>query len=117
MIKNTRAAAIIVLMLLLFVLPATSIHAEGNLLQNPGFEDGEEGAPSSWTKDAWISGDGSGVLSVQSEEVHSGSKAAVIENLEPNHLKWVQNISVAPDSYYKISGFVKIASAAGQAGG
>ncbi|WP_342481027.1 phospholipid carrier-dependent glycosyltransferase [Paenibacillus sp. FSL L8-0340] len=114
MIKNTRAAAIIVLMLLLFVLPATSIYAEGNLLQNPGFEDGEEGAPSSWTKDAWISGDGSGVLSVQSEEVHSGSKAAVIENLEPNHLKWVQNISVAPDSYYKISGFVKIASAAGQ---
>lgn len=114
MIKNTRAAAILVLMLLMFVLPATSIHAEGNLLQNPGFEEGEDGVPAGWTKDAWIAGDSSGVLSVQSEEVHSGSKAAVIENLEPNHLKWVQTITVTPDSYYKISGYVKVAGTAGQ---
>ncbi|WP_019913677.1 phospholipid carrier-dependent glycosyltransferase [Paenibacillus sp. HW567] len=114
MIKSLRASAIIVFMLLLFTLPVTSIYAEGNLLQNPGFEDGEDGAPSGWTKDMWISGDSSGLLSVQSEVVHSGSKAAVIENLEPNHLKWVQNITVAPKSYYKISGYVKIVSTAGQ---
>ncbi|QSF45552.1 phospholipid carrier-dependent glycosyltransferase [Paenibacillus tianjinensis] len=114
MIKNTRAAAILVLMLLMFVLPVTSIYAEGNLLQNPGFEEGEEGVPAGWTKDVWIAGDSSGLLSVQSEEVHSGSKAAVIENLEPNHLKWVQNITVTPDSYYKISGYIKVASTAGQ---
>lgn len=41
MIKSTRAAVMTVLMLLLFVLPVTSIYAEGNLLQNPGFEEGE----------------------------------------------------------------------------
>lgn len=40
MIKSTRAAVMTVLMLLLFVLPVTSIYAEGNLLQNPGFEEG-----------------------------------------------------------------------------
>lgn len=112
--KNLRAAVVFIFMLLMFVFPVTSIYAEGNLLQNPGFEDGEDGAPSGWTKDAWIAGDSSGTLSVQSEEVHSGSKAAVIENLEPNHLKWIQTITVTPGSYYKISGYIKVASIAGE---
>ncbi|AIQ56104.1 phospholipid carrier-dependent glycosyltransferase [Paenibacillus borealis] len=114
MIKNTRAAATVILMLLLFILPVTSIYAEGNLLQNPGFEEEGDGAPAGWSKDMWISGDAAGLLSVQSEDVHSGSKAAVIENLEPNHLKWVQTVTVSPDSYYKISGYVKIVSTAGE---
>ena len=114
MIKNMRVAVMSVLMLLLFVLPVTSMYAEGNLLLNPGFEDGEEGVPSNWSKDMWISGDSSGKLSVQSEEVHSGSKAIVIENLEPNHLKWIQNIKVTPNSYYKISGYTKVVSTAGE---
>lgn len=114
MIKNTRAAAMIVVMLLLFILPVTSIHAEGNLLLNSGFEEGDKDSPSNWTKDMWISGDSSGILSVQSEVVHSGSKAAMIENLEPNHLKFVQNIKVNPDSYYKISGYTKVVSTAGE---
>lgn len=113
MTKNVRAAATVILMLFLFILPATSIYAEGNLLQNPGFEEGEEGAPAGWSKDMWIAGDAAGSISVQSEEVHSGGKAAVIENLEPNHLKWVQTVTVVPDSYYRISGYVKIASTVG----
>lgn len=62
----------------------------------------------------WISGDNSGILSIQSDEVHSGSKAAVIENIEPNHLKWVQTIKATPDSYYKISGWIKVVSTAGE---
>lgn len=114
MIKRTRAAVMTVLMLLLILLPVTSIYAEGNLLQNPGFEEGGEGTPSNWTKDMWISGDEAGILSIQSDEVHSGSKAAVIENFEPNHLKWVQSIKVTPDSYYKVSGWVKVVSTAGE---
>lgn len=117
MTKNVRAAATVILMLFLFILPVTSIYAEGNLLQNPGFEEGEEGAPAGWSKDMWIAGDAAGSISVQSEEVHSGSKAAVIENLEPNHLKWVQTVTVVPDSYYRISGYVKIASIAGGGSG
>jgi dolichyl-phosphate-mannose-protein mannosyltransferase len=100
----------LILMLLLFVLPVSGAFAEGNLVVNPGFEEGEEGAPSGWTQDAWIAGDSSGRISVQSEEVHSGSRAAVIENLEPNHLKWIQSIAVTPDTYYKISGWVKVVS-------
>lgn len=114
MIKRKRAAVMTVLMLLLILLPVTSIYAEGNLLQNAGFEEGGEGTPSSWTKDMWISGDEAGVLSIQSDEVHSGSKAAVIENLEPNHLKWIQTIKVEPSSYYKVSGWVKVVSTTGE---
>lgn len=114
MIKNIRATVMIALMLLLFMVPVTSIFAEGNLLQNPGFEDGEEDTPSNWTKDMWISEDSAGILSLQSDEVHSGSKAIVIENLEPNHLKWVQTITVTPNSFYKISGYTKVVSTAGE---
>lgn len=112
--KSIRAALMTVMMVLLFLLPVTSIYADGNLLQNPGFEEGGDDAPSNWTKDMWISGDGSGILSVQSDEVHSGSKAAVIENLEPNHLKWVQTIKATPNSYYKISGWTKVVSTTGE---
>ncbi|WNS41628.1 phospholipid carrier-dependent glycosyltransferase [Paenibacillus sp. MMS20-IR301] len=101
-------------MLLLFILPVTNIYAEGNLLQNPGFEEGEDGAPAGWSKDMWIAGDASGTLSVQSEDVHSGSKAAVIENFAANHLKWVQTVAVTPDTYYRISGFVKVVTTAGE---
>ncbi|UQZ34754.1 phospholipid carrier-dependent glycosyltransferase [Paenibacillus sp. PK3_47] len=113
MIKSIRAAAILIMMLLVFMLPVSSIYAEENLLVNPGFEDGEDGAPAGWTKDAWIPGEDAGSISVQSEEVRSGSKAAVIENIESNHLKWIQTLSVAPETYYKISGYVKIVNAAG----
>ncbi|WP_151737940.1 phospholipid carrier-dependent glycosyltransferase [Paenibacillus tengchongensis] len=113
MIKKTHRFTVFAIMLLLFILPAASVFADGNLLQNPGFEEGESGVPLGWTKDEWIPGEGSGLLSVQSEEVHSGSKAAVIENLEPNHLKWVQTLAVEPGSYYKISGYIKVASTAG----
>ncbi|WP_410513411.1 glycosyltransferase family 39 protein [Paenibacillus sp. BR2-3] len=110
---NKPIAAIIVLMLFLFIVPVSGAFAEGNLVQNPGFEEGEADAPSSWAQDAWIAGNASGLISVQSEEVHTGSKAAVIENLEPNHLKWVQTIAVQPDSYYKISGWVKVVGTEG----
>jgi len=109
MIMNRRAAAMIVLMLFLFIVPVSGVFAEGNLVQNPGFEEVNEDAPSGWARDAWIAGDASGLISVQSAEVHSGRQAAVIENLEPNHLKWIQTIQVQPDTYYKISGWVKVA--------
>ncbi|WP_379127603.1 glycosyltransferase family 39 protein [Paenibacillus sp. sgz500958] len=113
MSTNKRTAAIVILMLFLFVFPVNGAFAAGNLVQNPGFEDVNEEAPLGWTRDAWIAGDASGLISVQSAEVHTGSQAAVIENLEPNHLKWVQNVAVSPDSYYKISGWVKVASTQG----
>lgn len=114
---NKRIAAMALLLLLLFVFPVTGAFAAGNLVQNPGFEEGDAEAPSSWVKDAWIAGDESGQISIQSEEVHSGSKAAMIENLEPNHLKWVQDINVQAGSYYKISGWVKVVSTEGEGTG
>ncbi|ASA25569.1 phospholipid carrier-dependent glycosyltransferase [Paenibacillus donghaensis] len=114
MIKKMRAAAIIIMLLLIFMLPVTSIHAEDNLLQNPGFENEENGVPSGWIEDRWVAGDGSGLISLQGDDVRSGGKAAVIENIEPNHLKWVQNLTVSPDSYYKISGWTKVISITGE---
>lgn len=114
MFKWTRKLAVVAIMVLAMLLPVSSVFAEGNLLQNPGFEEGDGGVPAGWTPDSWIAGETSGSISVQSEIVHSGSQAAVIENLEPNHLKWIQTVEVVPEGYYKISGYVNVAGAAGQ---
>ena len=114
---SKRIAAMALFLLVLFVFPVSGAFAAGNLVQNPGFEEGTNDAPSNWARDAWIPGDDSGRISVQSEEVHSGSKAAIIENLQPNHLKWVQNIKAQAGSYYKISGWVKVVSTEGDGTG
>lgn len=98
------------LMLFMLVLPAGTMFAEGNLLKNPGFEEADGKVPVSWTQDLWVQGGEVSVLSVESEDVHSGAYAAVIENRQPNHAKWIQTVAVKPDTHYKISGWVKVAS-------
>lgn len=105
------AAKMLIMLLCMLALPAGTIFAEGNLLQNSGFEEAPAGVPSSWTKDVWVQGDQASILSVESEDVHSGGYAAVIENLQPNHAKWIQKFTVKPNTHYRISGWVKVVSA------
>lgn len=112
---HKRISAMLVLMLIICILPVSvsRAFAAGNLVQNPGFEQGGADAPTGWMQDAWITGEDSGRIAIQSEEVHSGNQAAMIENLEPNHLRWVQDIPAEPGQYYKISGWVKVVSTEG----
>lgn len=105
-VKRSAAA---LLLLLAVLLPASAAGAEGNLLQNPGFEDGAAG----WGKDLWIDSADAAVMTIQSEVVRSGNYAAMIENVQPNHLKWVQPVDAEPDALYRISGWVKVERIAG----
>ncbi|MUT67657.1 phospholipid carrier-dependent glycosyltransferase [Paenibacillus sp. NEAU-GSW1] len=114
-----RLRNILLFSLLLFVLiPAISGYAAGagegagpNLLQNSDFEQADPadaGAPLNWTKDVWVQGDDATRFGLETGDTHAGGSAIVIENLQPNHAKWVQKLAVEPDSYYHVTGWVKV---------
>ncbi|MEO3943908.1 glycosyltransferase family 39 protein [Gorillibacterium sp. CAU 1737] len=91
-------------------LPGSTGYAEGEggLIQNGGFESVGAGQPSSWTVDSWHAGEAYSRLTIQQEVVHSGSNAALIENLQPNDAKYIQKVSVDSDSVYKLSAYVLV---------
>lgn len=108
MSKISKYVVAIVVLLLLVSLNPFRILAAANLIQNGGFENVQSGVPDSWSQDAWVTEEDVSQLSAESGDVHSGNMAAVVNNLNPNHAKWVQNVSVEANSYYKISGWVKV---------
>ncbi|WP_052350817.1 phospholipid carrier-dependent glycosyltransferase [Paenibacillus gorillae] len=113
--RNSGWYKLIVAILFVFMsIPLSVGHAaEGgehpNLLLNPGFEETESGVPSSWTQDVWVQGSEVTRFTVDTLNTHSGGTAAVIENTQPNHAKWVQKIKVDPNTYYRINGWVNVA--------
>ncbi|MFF2484487.1 glycosyltransferase family 39 protein [Paenibacillus sp. NPDC058071] len=102
---------LIALTVLWIALPTYSVLAadnQQNLLQNAGFEQVDSGSPASWTQDVWVHDSGVTRFGVDSSDTHSGGQAALIENVQPNHSKWVQNIAVKPNAYYRVSGWIKV---------
>lgn len=118
MTKKGRLAALgVILMLFVLVFPGVS-HAAETVLKNPGFEEaGDGGAPASWIRDVWVQEQEASPMGLQTEEVHSGASAAYIENVQANHAKWIQTVSVDPDTLYRISGWVKVVSAGAEGTG
>ncbi|MEK5479716.1 glycosyltransferase family 39 protein [Paenibacillus sp. FSL R5-0407] len=111
MLKITKAVMAAIMMWMLTFLPAGVVHAEeGNLLQNAGFEnlDSVSDSPDHWSRDAWVQTEGASQLGIVRDTAHSGNTAAVVDNIQPNHAKWVQRISVKPETDYVISGWVQI---------
>ena len=77
-----------------------------NLLKNPGFEEiGEDGLPLGWFTDAYINRIGVTLYSV-SDSANSGSKAAVVENLDMNDARFSQTVEVKPNAMYRLSGWI-----------
>lgn len=78
--------------------------ASVNLLQNAGFENKSE----AWAADSWISGKEATRFAVEhGEGARSGSFFLLIESTVPNDAKWVQSVSVKPDTLYRLSGWIK----------
>lgn len=76
-----------------------------NLLHNPGFEtvDGE-GFPEGWTAEAYFRAPG-----ISEFDLVAGleGSAARIRNHEANDARFAQTVSVVPDTWYCLSGFVR----------
>ncbi|GGH38740.1 glycosyltransferase family 39 protein [Paenibacillus segetis] len=108
MSRITKYVVAIGVLLLLVSLNPARIFAAENLIQNGGFENAQSAVPEFWSQDVWVTEESASQLSVESGEVHSGNSAAVVNNFNPDHAKWVQKVSVEANSYYKISGWVKV---------
>lgn len=108
MLKSKKYVASIVVILCLVILIPIRVMAAPNLMQNSGFEQNQSGVPEFWSQDVWVSDENASLLSLENDDVHSGNTASSIENLQPNHAKWVQSVSVKENTYYKISGWVKV---------
>ncbi|GAA0134547.1 hypothetical protein YSY43_13870 [Paenibacillus sp. YSY-4.3] len=90
--------------------PGTVRALELNLVQNPGFELGDSEVPDSWEMDRWSREEGVSRFGVDRGDAHSGEQSAWIENVQPDHAKWVQRIPVEPSSTYLISAWIKVLS-------
>ncbi|AZK48773.1 phospholipid carrier-dependent glycosyltransferase [Paenibacillus lentus] len=86
------------------------IHAESQLVQNPGFELGDGLSPELWEADLWSQAEGASSFGVTQDDAHSGAWSAWIESSQPDHAKWVQSIPVEPSTNYLITAWVKVLS-------
>ncbi|MBQ9326221.1 MAG: phospholipid carrier-dependent glycosyltransferase [Clostridia bacterium] len=84
----------------------SSAGAEENLLRNPGFEDVDgSGLPLSWMRDAWYTTEGYTTYAVEATE--DGGRCASIHNIGENDARFAQTVSVKPDAYYRLSGYIQ----------
>lgn len=75
-----------------------------NLIRNGGFEiTDDDGMPADWYTEAWIS---QGYTTYDLQEGPDG-KAAYILNLFPNDARFVQTVSVSPDTLYCLHGRIR----------
>jgi dolichyl-phosphate-mannose-protein mannosyltransferase len=75
-----------------------------NLLQNAGFEAltvKQEAV--GWQADFWNSHSGMGITA---QKVHSGKYAALIESTKENDARFIQKITVEPNTVYRLSGWL-----------
>jgi len=94
-------------MLIIFISPLNSFGANGNLAQNPGFEEGTIEDGLSWTYDCWDKTEGVTQFLLDENQSHSGSKSALIINNSPNDSRFKQTIKVKPNAYYRMSCWIK----------
>ncbi|MBP3542390.1 MAG: glycosyltransferase family 39 protein [Clostridia bacterium] len=95
--------------LLLLMLPVACLAADGNLLKNGGFENIDEfGDPDQWYENTYHDEPGYSRLQITAEKAHSGQYSAYVENASLNDARYVTSVSVKPNSYYRLSGYVLV---------
>lgn len=78
-----------------------------NLIMNPGFEAGDYAPtnhPSDWSTDAWQD---TSAFRWDSSISHSGTKSIRIVLSIPNGARWIQTVSVMPNTKYTLAGWIR----------
>lgn len=78
-----------------------------NLLLNGGFEDGDfspTGSPDNWWRDV---SDTSAVLLWDDTQAYEGNRCVKVSAETPNDARWIQTVSVQPNTNYRVSGWIK----------
>ncbi len=93
--------------LLALLLTSPALAESGNLLRNPGFEELDgNGMPLEWSRDAYNNAEGVTLFGV-SEEHREGSVSARIRSLSANDARLIQTVTVEPNTYYRLSGYIR----------
>ncbi len=99
---------IAVLVLCVTVIFSIHVFAEGkNIVRNPGFEDGNGNIPEGWSVYNWNSQSNVTLFRIDSGQSHNGGRSACIINNSLNDARYTQEIAVEPDSYYRLSCWIK----------
>lgn len=105
---------IFITILLITLLVSTIAFAQGNLLQNPSFEETSNNLPGAWTnKDPLSSG---ATFEVVTSNAHTGSKCLKISNSAPADTMVVQTVPVEKNVTYKVSSWIKTEGILNEAG-
>lgn len=80
--------------------------AEDNLLSNGGFEQMSGALPAGWIKGMWVTSAGATYIE-SSADAHTGERSALVENVQANDARLEQNVKVKPQTYYRLSAWVK----------
>ncbi|WP_151208789.1 glycosyltransferase family 39 protein [Paenibacillus yonginensis] len=105
--RNNKHVFFLALILLLTLMPKVVGAADANQLLNNSFEQVAGDMPEVWSQDMWLTDQGASRLWVDHQEAHTGTSSAAVQNIQPNHARWIQKLTVKPDTYYKISGWIK----------
>ncbi len=98
-LRSQRGVAVLLLLLLV---AAPALRAE-NLLQNGGFEQDELRMLAMWSTEAYLYSEDAVRFFTTEQFRHSGRRALVIANLQPNDSRAVQWVKVKPDTVYRLS--------------
>ncbi|HIT68937.1 MAG TPA: glycosyltransferase family 39 protein [Candidatus Aphodomonas merdavium] len=96
---------LLVLMCILFLF-APCAGAEGNLLVNGDFSSLENGMPTAWSQEAWLYDAGITYFSTATDGP-DGANCVVVENVASNDARFVQSVTVEPETIYHLSGYVR----------
>ena len=101
---KTKELFLITLIIFLFT-GAWYVYSE-NMISNPSFEElTQEGNPVNWRTQSWTSSGNQ--FGVDKSSAHSGTHSVFINNDVPNHGYYIQGVSVKPNSFYKVSAWIK----------
>lgn len=84
------------------------VFAEGNnLVRNPGFEEGTPADIYFWMTGMWDTKAGATEFKLDDTQKHSGAKSVCIINNSANDSRYRQEVKVKPNTYYKLSCWIK----------
>jgi Gpi18-like mannosyltransferase/4-amino-4-deoxy-L-arabinose transferase-like glycosyltransferase len=97
-----RALALLAVLAAIALLPGPA-RAE-SLVQNGALRDGEGNAPTAWRTDAWAAGP-----DIVYAWKHDGPGLGYlsIHNTKPNDSRWIQDVSVRPETWYRLAGQIR----------
>lgn len=114
--RSKRAFAAILTAWILLLAGGTALAQSNSLLQNGDFEQGSSDVPMEhWYYDAWEYEEGYTEAGWAYDE-QRGSNVAYITNYENNDARWCQEVTVEPNSYYRLSGYIMAVGASGDWG-